>query len=418
MHSAGARYTAAVGLRAGGPGRLDQTGMPRTPRISWLFAALACLPVLYCCSAYFSRSGKGIDFPEFYSAARLVGEGFGHRLYDASLQWQFQARLTGRVGTLFNHPPFETLLYLPFSWFPYRLAYLLWSAFNLLLLGLAAWRLRGHLSAPLNIPTLFLLFLAFPPVTLSLLQGQDSILLLLAFTTLTRMPGHEREAGLWLGLGLIKFQFVIPAALILGARRSRPFAAGLAAAGSALLLISVAISGPAVLLAYPRFLHSLNGVSLSGIHPYAMPNLRGLCALAFSGSPRAEPAALLALSVMVFVLAWNGWRQAAAQRGRTALAVSNTVLAAVLLSYHASPHDLTLLIMPLAITFAYLRTMGARSSRLRVALLVTALALALPPAHVFALRAHWYSLLALAVLVLFMMTHLEISRPRDAVQTE
>ncbi|HXY48059.1 MAG TPA: glycosyltransferase family 87 protein [Terriglobales bacterium] len=392
--------------------------MPRTPRILWLFAALACLAMLYWCSAYFSRWGKGIDFPEFYSAARLVGAGFGHRLYDASLQWQFQARLTGRIGTLFNHPPFETLVYLPFSRFPYRLAYLLWSGFNLLVLAVAAWRLRGHLSAPLNLPTLFLLFLAFPPVLLSLLQGQDSILLLLAFTALIRMPGHELEAGLWLGLGLIKFQFVLPAALILMARRSRPFAAGLAAAASALLLTSIAISGPAILVAYPRFLRSLDGVSLSGIHPYAMPNLRGLCALALSSSPRAEPAALLALSVIVFVLAWDGWKQAAAQRGKTILAVSNTVLAAVLLSYHASPHDLTLLTMPLAITFAYLGTMGARSSRLRVALLLTAVALALPPAYVFALRAHLYSLLALAVLVLFVITHLEILRPRDAVQPE
>jgi hypothetical protein len=384
----------------------------------WLFAVLACLAILYWCNAYFSRSGKGVDFPEFYSAARLVGAGWGHRLYDVSLQWQFQARFTGRVGTLFNHPPFETLLYLPFSLFPYRLAYLLWSAFNLLLLGVAAWRLRGHLSAPLNLPTLFLLFLAFTPVTLSLLQGQDSILLLLAVTlTLTRIEGHEREAGLWLGLGLIKFQFIIPAALILAARRSRPFAEGLAMAASALVLTSVAISGPAVLVTYPRFLRSLDGISLSGIHPYAMPNLRGLCALALAGSPEAELAGLLALSVIVFALAWAGWKQVATQGGKTMLAASNTVLAAVLLSYHASPHDLTLLVLPLAITFAYLQTMGARSSRLRLALLVTAVVLALPPAYVFALRAHRYSLLALAVLALFAVTYLEIGRSPDAGQT-
>src|SRR5215472_2159746 len=109
-----------------------------TSKVSWWFAALASLVMLYACFVGFARSPEGTDFPDFYCAARMVADGFGHQLYDLSLQWQYQSRLTGRVGSPYIHPPFETLLYLPLAVFPMRVAYLLWSFFCVALLAVAA----------------------------------------------------------------------------------------------------------------------------------------------------------------------------------------------------------------------------------------------------------------------------------------
>ena len=165
-------------------------------KVSWWFAVLAGLILVYACFASFTGSPQGTDFPDFYCAARMVADGLGRQLYNLPLQWQYQSRLAVRVGSPFIHPAFETLLYLPFALFPMRVAYLLWSLFCLVLLGVAARALQRRLAAPANSAIWSLLFLAFTPVSLSLLQGQDSMVLLLAITlALCRMEDRPVEAG-------------------------------------------------------------------------------------------------------------------------------------------------------------------------------------------------------------------------------
>jgi Glycosyltransferase family 87 len=385
--------------------------MPRTPRVPWWLAALASLAMLYACYISFVRSPQGTDFPDFYCAARMVADGLGHQLYDLPVQWQYQAQLTGRVGSPFIHPPFEALLYLPFAVFPMRVAYLLWSLFCLALLAVAARWLDDRLAASGNAALWFLLFLAFTPVSLSLLQGQDSIVLLLIFTlTFCRMDDHPFEGGAWLALGLIKFQLAIPVALILMTRKRWRFAAGFLAGGGALFLISIAISGIGALVAYPRFLLNLGRISIGGVHPNAMANLRGLCALVFAATPRAGQAALLLVSLVVVLVALDGWRKATGP-GSAELAISSTVLAAVLVSYHANPHDLVLLLIPLAVTAVHLhRTHAARSSTRWFALLITALVLALPPVYLWSLHVHQFAPLAVPIILLLGLTYSETRR--------
>jgi len=89
----------------------------------------------------FPASLQGTDFPDFYCAARMLAGGHGHQLYDAELQHQYQARYSGRIGTLYIHPPFEAVLYLAVVWLPLRYAYLLWSWLNLAFLTAGARRL-------------------------------------------------------------------------------------------------------------------------------------------------------------------------------------------------------------------------------------------------------------------------------------
>ena len=83
----------------------------------------------------YDKRAKGTDFPDFYTAARMVRDGYGHQLYDFKAQDRFQTVYAGRTGTYYIHPPFETLLYLPISLWSLQTAYLLWCIFNVAVLA-------------------------------------------------------------------------------------------------------------------------------------------------------------------------------------------------------------------------------------------------------------------------------------------
>ena len=80
------------------------------------------------------------DFSTFYSGASMVRQGLGKQLYDEATQYriqlQFAAGVSIRQGPLpYIHPPFEALLFIPFTWFSYPTAYLLWDLLNLVFLA-------------------------------------------------------------------------------------------------------------------------------------------------------------------------------------------------------------------------------------------------------------------------------------------
>ena len=185
---------------------LPETSRPRRYE-SWLksvifvFVVAAIAAVL---GVKLPDSLRGTDFPDFYCASRILLDGHGHQLYDADFQSQYQARYSGRVGTLYIHPPLEAVVYLVVAWLPLRRAYVLWSVLNLVLLAAAVRRLAKQALPLWDWRILLAASLTFVPLLLCLLQGQDSILLLLliilAFTDLRR--DRAAAAGCWLGLGL------------------------------------------------------------------------------------------------------------------------------------------------------------------------------------------------------------------------
>jgi hypothetical protein len=186
-----------------------------------LLVLLSALTAFFC--AHFSASSHGTDFPDFYSASRLLIAGHGHELYDVQVQRQFQSRYVGRVGTLYIHPPFEAVLYLVVAWLPLNSAYTLWTVLNLAFLTLIARKLASEVLPTWDWRLLLMASLTFVPVLLNFLQGQDSVLLLLfvtlAFTALR--SNRAFAAGCWLGLGLFKFNLVLPLALVLALQKGR-----------------------------------------------------------------------------------------------------------------------------------------------------------------------------------------------------
>lgn len=382
------------------------------------------LLVFVCSLAVFAGSRslvliQGADFPHFYCAARMLADGHGHQLFDADVQRQYQARYAGRVGTLYTHPPFEAVLYVVVAWLPLRYAYVLWSFLTIALLAVSARRMATDVPSPWNWRVLLAISLTFVPVLVCVLQGQDSLLLLLlvvlAFTALRRERGFA--AGCWLALGLFKFQVVLPLAVALVLTQSRSSRNGLAKGFSltalALAGVSVAISGWSVLTIYPNFLLHFREQPLGGIAPQAMPNFRGLTYLFLNrDQSNWAIATVLILSVAALVTTLIAWKQArlacqlsppVSAHAAFDLAFSNTVLFALLVSYHLNPHDLAVVLLPISLL---LRRILAQTPRLPNPAKWITLGLLgilfLPPLHLWALTAGAYDVVSIPVLLLFL----------------
>ena len=363
-----------------------------------------------------STSLQGTDFPDFYCAARLLAEGHGQELYDGEVQRECQARYAGRVGTLYIHPPFEALLYLAVGWLPLRLAYLLWSVVNVALLG-AVCRLGTQTVPSRDWRVLLAASLVFVPVLLCLAQGQDSVLLLwlvvLTWTDLRR--GRAFAAGCWLGLGLFKFQLVLPLALALLASQGRSGRGGLARGFSLIALVlaglSIAICGWPVLAGYPTFLVHLGSQPFAGIDPHAMANFRGLSSILFHGQPAWAIGTVCILCTAGLIMALRDWRDvksafgakpASEAREEFDRVFARTVVLALLVSYHQNPHDLTVLLLPV---FVLSRMVARAAPRLGLANWVTAGLLGvlfLPPLHLWLLSSGAYALVSIPLLGLFL----------------
>jgi hypothetical protein len=67
-------------------------------------------------------TSKLVDFSEFYAAGQMVRQGLGHSLYDLMVQAEFQLQVAP-AHAFYLRPPFEALLFVPFTWLSYRGAY-------------------------------------------------------------------------------------------------------------------------------------------------------------------------------------------------------------------------------------------------------------------------------------------------------
>jgi len=317
------------------------------------------------------------DFRHLYTAGFMVRSGHAHELYDYDTQKSFQDALVSReeIAMPFNHLAYEALLFIPFSLLPYRTAYCAFLAVNLVLLAISFRLLRPRLD---NLAGVWrwlpaAMFLGFLPIAAALMHGQDSILLLtlLAAAVVALGQGRELTAGVLVGLGLFKFQIVIPIALLFLAWRRWRFSAGFALSGAVVGAGSLWLVGRAQVVVYSRSLISMSvsGSHLDrfryGIYPGVMPNLRGL--ISGLAGPHLPvfwiQAATFALSGLT--LLWVKTRAPWRQQGANALLLAITAGAVV--SYHLYIHDMSVLLIPIAVKlneFIGAEATGDRGGRL------------------------------------------------------
>ena len=368
------------------------------------------------------------DFTALYSAGKIVRQGLGSQLYDSQTQFraqqEFAAGVSIRQGPLpYIHPPWEALLLVPFTWFSYPIAYLLWNGLNVLILLSLPFLLRRQLHQLKEISASFWLVvsLAFYPIFFDLLQGQDILPLLLfltlAFVALKR--NHDLAAGCWLGLGLFRFHLVLPLVFILLLHRRVKALLGFVSVGFVLAAASIAIIGWNAALSYPTFVWHVETVMGHGaIVPVDMPNLRGLLHtfLAEHSSKLVIQLAVVVLSVALLLLASSKWRVA---REGTAfdLGFALAVVSTILVSYHANTYDLSLLFLPVLLLTNHLAGADLKPGWSRIVLVGPMLLLFISPLQMLLLQKYGkLSLLAPVLLLWAWGLASEISRvgiPRE-----
>jgi nitrate reductase NapE component len=350
------------------------------------------------------------DFTIFYSAATIVRQGLGHQLYDDTTQYRIQqgfaAAANVRNGYLpYNHPPFEVLIFLPFSLLSYFAAYLLWDLVSLLILLLVLVLLRPRISLlrHVSVAQWLLAWLGFFPTFFALLQGQDNILLLLIFSLVFIFLKGEREfaAGCCLGLGLFRFHLVLPLLLVFVLERRKKAFVGFIFIAFILALISVAIVGAEASWNYPASVWSMEKMMerTGTVVPSGMPNLHGLFEGLFADLiSRSSSDALLALLSLALVV-FAAFLSKPAMAPTFNLGFSLCVIVTIVISYHAFTSDLSLLVLPIVLVADHLEGGGGNCGWMRVALLGPVLLLFLTPLHMFlAFYAHRYSLMAVVLL--------------------
>jgi Glycosyltransferase family 87 len=340
------------------------------------------------------------DFRQLYAAGYMVRTGHAAELYDIRAQQQFQDKLVGgdERALPFIRPAYQALLFVPFSLLPYRSAYLAFLAVNLVLLAIAFWILRSHMSNLMRVWRFLpvFLFLAFYPVALALMQGQDSILLLLLLAAALVALERDRElrAGVLLGLGLFKMQIVIPIALLFFLWRRWRFIAGFALSTCLLSLISLGTVGFAQTAAYARSLLSV-GTNMAAVHQFPlrvsiMANLRGLFFGLLGARVPAFWIQVLTIVASVSVLLWVGLAVPGKHKSPGAFVIATT--ASLIVSYYLFIHDLSVLLIPIVITLDRLiladperpaTTLDRVAAWMSAALLVAPLCIFLMPEHFY-----------------------------------
>jgi Glycosyltransferase family 87 len=284
-----------------------------------------------------SLEGNG-DFSAFYRTAVMARSGELHSLYSPEKQLTFDRQLFPALHRFppyyFYHPPYEVLFLLPLAFVSYGAAFWVWTGLLFLLLVLSGYVLEPEfrdLRKGTGIPLFVFVLTAFPTMMI-FLQGQDSPVLLLLLALAFRQYERHQDAscGILLGLGLFKFQFIVPLVGFLAFRPRLKLLRAFLATLSALFFLSWTLVGTSGLKLYCQLLgnHTPEVV-------WRMPNLRGL--VETLGGP---PVLTLALSVALFV--WCGWRVKRMKAGEFALAT----IGALLVSYHGHVYDNILLVIP------------------------------------------------------------------------
>lgn len=352
------------------------------------------------------------DFASFYTAAQIVRSGQSPRLYDPALQWKIQQEFSRtvkiRLGPLpYIRPPFEALLFLPFAYLSYPIACLVWMAIKIILLLTIPLLLPWPDSEDGAIPPAVagLVSFAFFPVAFDLIQGQDSVLLLLILVLGLRLLLRHADlaCGAVLALGMFKFHLVIPLIAIFLLRKKFRVALGFVGVSFVLFTISLVMVGWSGVLAYPKYLWRLNVTPGLGmvVKPHSMPNIRGLLTVLLGNGPLPVVAHwfLAGLIVLGIIIASSPWR--GDDRHSVLMAFCFAIPVTLLTSDYTNSYDLVLLLLPLLL-FATTFFQGSVISGWTRTVFLSAAGLLLftPFLWVLALRLDRFGLMALVLLAL------------------
>lgn len=365
------------------------------------------------------------DFSVTYVGAWMVHQGQGASLYDLSEQKKVRDSLFQHPNPLiYEHPPFEALLFAPLAGLPYRTAYLIWGMVNAMIWLTLPLLLRPYAPFPSETLGYFALWFLFAPLGVALFQGQPSLLLVLLYaaTFISLKGGRDLRAGMFLGLGLFKFQFVLPFALIFLLRRKRRFLGGFACSAAVLGALSLIAAGWRGILSYVRLLLSIGSKPANQSYGSAvdMPTLQGFVYAVLGNRVSVGTISfIVAVSsvLLVFLTAWR-WRREERRSGNGSfdLMFAAALAVSLMTGFHMFTHDFAPLILAALLVLAHFPK--RERSALRFALGATLVLLWLPPLY-FALVALHRLYLMFPVLLVFGLSALSLAaRPVEEVRRE
>jgi len=318
---------------------------------------------------YFARmhtaAAHGLsDFSSFYTAGMIARKRPARELFSWKTQAEFQRAVVPSVRSaplLFNHLPYEALIFIPLSYLSFSAAYDAWFVLRMVgfLIGCAL--VIRHLRKLVPWAMWFAMAALAFPALVELVIGQDTMLLFLSYAI--AFDSFERKkpfhAGFVLALSLFKYQLVLPFILAFVRKKARLTLAGFASGAVLILAVSLMMIGPAGARAYVSLVHSQmwnmpEAAAASG--PTMMPNGRGLIFAAFGKLAERTTLDILTIAVSAVLLLGtvtylSGWYWN--DRRKMRLAFCTMVVVTLLVSYHAHIYDLTMLIIPAFVIAEY-----------------------------------------------------------------
>jgi Glycosyltransferase family 87 len=294
------------------------------------------------------------DFSLTYVGATIVHLEHGTQLYDLGEQRKVRDALFRNPNPLiYEHPPFEALALSPFARLPYRTAYLVWSLGNAAVWLTLPWLLRQYLIAPRETLGYLALWFLFAPLGVALYQGQSSLLLLLLFalTFIALKQGRDLNAGIYLALGLFKFQFVLPFATIFLIRRKWRFLVGFFLVAVALALLSFIAVGWQGVLSYAHLLLTAGSRPANESYGSAvdMPTLQGFVYAILGQRLGMNKLGFAVAALSILLIVFTGWKWKKEDEhnagGAHNLMFAASIAVALMTGFHMFTHDFSPLIL-------------------------------------------------------------------------
>ncbi len=349
------------------------------------------------------------DFSTRYASGLILRRGDGSKLYCLEEERRVQEALFGRKGVMVEtHPPFEIPLYAQLSKLPYNHAYIVLAVINISIWVVFALLIRSCAPVPEQTFRYLLLCFTFFPLWAALLQGQTSLLLLLLYgaTFLALKRKRDFVAGVFLGLGLFRFQLVLPFVLICILRKKWKLTAGFVLVALLLAAISVLAVGWQGVMSYAHFIidtarHPSNPAYAS-IRPSDMPTVRGFLAAILTGwvsQKWINAGTALVSAFLILFTAWR-WRQEDRRDEDDSLGLifAAALTVTLITGFYVLAHDMSLMLLAVLLTLAT----SQQSKESRWWLILRALIIVLFIPFVYMLLLHWHRLsLLFPILVAF-----------------
>ncbi len=331
---------------------MEKVNLRRLLTIAGLASQAIIYVVLWTSAMLDPRERTGADFLPFYAAGRIALQESFANVYLPEEQQQAEAEVLGfsfppEDLNPFVHPPFILPVLALVAGLPYVPAFHAWALLNLVFFGAGLWLLSNTITQGIKRSLFITGGLLFYPLFVSLLNGQDSGLLLLGGALLLRglNRGEDILAGVGLGLMTIRPHIALFLALPFLFQRRKVWWGFMVMAG-ALVLASLLLVGRQGALNFLDMLQLSAGGENYRINEEAMVNLIGWLNRLMPGisgeTIRLAGWVGYGLGIALLCLVWGVHRKISEKH------LSLAVLLALFLSPHLHFHDLALLLLHLA----------------------------------------------------------------------